>query len=444
MCVATGKLMHDTHHEEAERLHSGAPFWLVKNGIPEEGQPLDGVVDCDVVVIGAGISGALVADALTAHGIDVVVLDRNEPGCGSTGASTALLLYDLDVELTELAQAAGIEDAVEIYRLSASAVQSLAGVALSLGGCGIAMKEGLYLASHAANADRLAQEAELRALHGLPARFIGRREVESRYGMKAHGALLSGGAAQLDPLRLTVALLQRAMRRGARVHTQTTALHAGPVSHGVEVRTTRGGRVRARRVVYAMGYELPPDIAPNVMSLHSTYVLATHRLESMPAWLERTLVWETARPYAYLRTSGDGRIIIGGEDVPYKSASIRDRLLPSRIARLERRLGHLVPGLPARTAFAWAGTFAETPDCLPYIGPHPRFPGAFVALGYGGNGLTYSMLAARLLADELQGKPHYAARLFSPARNVRRRSPTPPCGASGVARGSTPSIGAIP
>lgn len=427
---------------EIHRLHSGAPFWLVKNGIRDEGTPLDHDLVCDVAIIGAGITGALVADALSAQGAEVVVLERNEPGTGSTGASTALVQYELDVELVELAEMVGIEDAVQIYRLCLGAVSSVAQTALALGGCGLAMKDSLYLGSKPANAPRLEREAELRQRHGLPARFLGRKEVEARFGLSCHGAIVGGSAAQVDPLRLTQALLHRATRRGARLQTQTTVTRAETSGRGMVLRTSRGAQVRARRVVYAMGYEVPPGLAPNVMSLHSTYALATQRLERMPAWLEQTLVWETARPYTYLRTSGDGRIIIGGEDVPYKSATMRDRLLPSRIDRLEQRLTKYVPSAPVRTAFAWAGTFGETPDCLPYIGAHPAFPGAWFALGYGGNGIVYSVLAARLLTDALLERPNPAARLFAPDREVKPRDVPSPCGAPGVAGALTRAIGA--
>jgi glycine/D-amino acid oxidase-like deaminating enzyme len=441
MGVALRTPMQDTHHEDAERLHSGAPYWLVKNGIRDDGVPLDGVVTCDVVVIGAGITGALIADALSAQGIEVVVLDRNEPGTGSTGASTALVLYEPDAELVELADLMGTEDAVQVYRLCLGAVQGLTQTALSLGGCGLAMKDGLYLASRPANAARLEREAAMRQSHRLPATFLDRGQVDARYGIPSHGAIVSGPAAQVDPLRLTLALLHRATRRGTRLFTRTTALGMEPQARGVVVHTARGGKVRARRAVYAMGYELPPSLEPNIMSLHSTYALATHRLDGLPAWVDRTLLWETARPYAYMRTTGDGRLLIGGEDVPFKSAALRDRLLPSRIARLERRLETLIPGIKARAAFAWAGTFGETPDCLPYIGAHPHFPGAWFALGYGGNGITYSILAARLICDELLERPNGAARLFSPTREVRRRGTKPPCGASGVVGDITRALG---
>ena len=68
-------------------LHSGAPFWLVRNGLERELAPLDQHERCDVAIVGAGVTGTLVADALICAGLDVVVVDQHMPGMGSTAAS---------------------------------------------------------------------------------------------------------------------------------------------------------------------------------------------------------------------------------------------------------------------------------------------------------------------------------------------------------------------
>ena len=83
-------------------LHSGTPFWLAKNGLAAARPPLRSPERCDVAVIGAGVTGALVADALTAAGADVIVIDRHDSGLGSTAASTALIQHEIDLELLQL------------------------------------------------------------------------------------------------------------------------------------------------------------------------------------------------------------------------------------------------------------------------------------------------------------------------------------------------------
>ena len=88
-------------------LKSGYPYWAIKNGLMHAFPQLQEDTRCDVVVIGAGITGALIADELAIHGHDVVVLDQRDVAWGSTSASTALLQYEIDTHMVDLAETYG-------------------------------------------------------------------------------------------------------------------------------------------------------------------------------------------------------------------------------------------------------------------------------------------------------------------------------------------------
>ena len=75
-----------------------------------------------------------------------------------------------------------------------------------------------------------------------------------------------------------------------------------------------------------------------------------------------------------------------------------------KTVRLVRRFHALFPDIRLEPAFAWAGTFGSTKDGLGYIGRHPCFPRAYFALGFGGNGITFSEIASRILTDLFLGK----------------------------------------
>src|SRR5699024_8575160 len=111
---------------------------------------------------------------------------------------------------------------------------------------------------------------------------------------------------------LTHGLLRQAARRGARVFDRTTVLRYGDTRTGVKLETDRGATVRARRVVIAAGYEAATFLRIEGIRVRSTYALVTEPIASFPGWPGRRLVWETARPYFYARTTLDGRILMGG------------------------------------------------------------------------------------------------------------------------------------
>ena len=396
--------------DEALPLHSGAPWWLVRNGL-EEPEPA-ACRPAEVVVVGAGLTGAMVADRLVNEGLDVLLIDRRAPGYGSTAVSTALVQYELDTHLTDLRKTIGAR-ADHVWEISAWAVKELGAVAASLdGGCGYSPRPSLYLATSAAAGRAIIQEATARNGLGLDSTRLTAREVKRRYGFESHGALRTGNAAVIDPVRTTRAILARACTAGAGLMSRTNVTKVDAVRGGFVVRTDRGN-VKCRQVVLAIGYEIPRALRKRRVTLTSTYAIATEPVENLGPLADGGLVWESRRPYHYLRTTDERRIIIGGLDVPFTSAAARDRLLPRQATLLHRRLRRMIPSVDARTEFAWAGTFASTTDGLPIIGGLDGHRGAWLALGYGGNGVTFAVVASRILADLCLGRSSRDAELFA-------------------------------
>ena len=124
------------------------------------------------------------------------------------------------------------------------------------------------------------------------------------------------------------------------------------------------------------------------------------------------MLWETKRPYFYARTTPDGRIFIGGRDESFASPRKRDALIRKKSRSLRRDFAKRFPRLSFDLDFAWAGTFGETRDGLPYIGAadHKR---VLYAMGYGGNGITFSVVAARLIADAITHGKNADAPIFA-------------------------------
>src|SRR5688572_18364941 len=107
-------------------LRLGAPVWLGRRSAATRSYPtLGSHREADVVVVGGGMTGAAVAAAFSAAGVEVVVLEAALVGRGSTAASTALLLQEPDVGLSDLGRRYGAAKARRIWRLSTRAVRDL-------------------------------------------------------------------------------------------------------------------------------------------------------------------------------------------------------------------------------------------------------------------------------------------------------------------------------
>lgn len=388
-------------------LTSPQPFWLLRNGIGEVAPPLPRDRRCDVAVIGAGVTGALVADALSAAGLSVIALDRRHPAHGSTSASTALLQYELDTPLTELTEKLGRERAVTAYRACLEGVRAIGRIARGLDrDVGFRRRPSLYYASRSRDVDSLRRDCMARRHAGLPCEVLDERAIRKIVDFDAPLALWSNVGAEVDPWRLTRALLERCSRRDFAAYGRTDVSDIVPRTSDVEVRTNRG-LVRARHVVIAAGYEAERFLPKSVAKLHSSFAVVTEPVKSFEGWAQRSLLWESARPYLYLRTTIDNRIIIGGEDVEFKNPGHRDALVPSKGATLLEKGRRMFPRIEMEPAYAWGGTFGETDDSLPYIGPHPGVdPRVHYALGYGANGIPMSGIAAEIVTAAVLGKPH--------------------------------------
>lgn len=402
-------------------LLSSFPYWPIKDGLPASFPPLDRHVSCDVAIIGAGITGALMAWHLAEAGISTVVLDRREAAHGSTAGSTALLQYEIDLPLHRLERTLGVARARRAYHGCLGAVHGLGLLVQQLKlDCGFAPKGSLLLARNRAHVPALHHEFLARQAAGLPVEWWSRGKLARRSSLPQPAAIFSlpGSAAQVDAYALAYGLLTAAQRRGAAVHDRTTVTRQHRTPRGVELVTDRGRRVRARWLVVASGYEADQFLPEKVTTLHSTYALASEPVADFTGWpADQPVIWETGDPYLYLRTTPDHRIIMGGYDEPFRDPVARDRLLGRKLAALRRRFAQLFPRLPLNVATAWAGTFGKTKDGLPFIGEHPAAPRTWFALGYGGNGITYSLLAAELFRERVTEGFTRDSDLYGFARN---------------------------
>jgi len=394
-------------------LVSPHPFWPLKDGLLGVYPSLKSDIRCDVVVLGGGISGAFVAEILSREGLEVVVVDKRNVGAGSTSASTALIQYEIDTSLVDLTRMYGRRDAEAAYRLCHDSIDRIEALAATLGeGCIFQRKKSVYLASHSSDAKALREEHLARRAIGIQADYWSEADVAARFSFKRSAALVSEQAGEFDCYRFTHALLAHAARQGARIFDRTMITKYDVDAGGVRLGTDRGCSILAHHAVFATGYEAQEFLPGSVVKLKSTYALASEPLENFAGWWERCLIWETARPYLYLRTTDDGRAFVGGEDDPFRNPARRDWRVEKKTARLAKRFSKMFPAIELEVACRWAGTFGETKDGLAYIGAVRQMPRSYFALGFGGNGITYSMIAAEILRDALMQRPNESARLF--------------------------------
>jgi glycine/D-amino acid oxidase-like deaminating enzyme len=366
---------------------------------------VSGTVHCDVVVVGAGITGAMTAEILTRAGHSVIVVDRAFPGRGSTAASTAMLLWEIDTPLVELADLYGFEKASAVYQRSLLAVSGIADMVEQLAlPCQFALRPSLYLAPTGESDADLAQEHTARARAGLPGALLSREELIGAFGFDRPAALVSPGSAEADPALLSHGLLQAAFRGGARL-VADEAVRYDWDDESAYVALASGASLHAKKIVLATGYDMPDFVRSDLHSIVSTWCVSTGPVPRNAIWNDRALLWEADDPYLYARLTQSDEIVLGGEDEVIEDADERDKKMAEKSAALARRMRDLWPDRDYTFTSSWTAAFGQTEDGLPLIGPVPGARNILAAYGYGGNGITFSFMASRIIAELVAGAP---------------------------------------
>jgi|SRR6188472_3285665 len=394
-----------------KKLRTEETLWLHERAPRVPVARLARDVRTDVLIVGAGITGAMTAQALSEAGFDVIIADRRAPGRGATAASTALVQYELDSPLLELSKAIGAKNAARTWRRARLALDNLRALFRRLE-IDAQKRDELYLAGNRLNATQLQKESGLRRAIGLDNVYLTAGEVEARFGLRQRAALMSFDNLTINPRRATAELLLHARANRARIYAPTEIVDIEIRKAGLAARTRDGPVIRARWIVLATGYEFPKIVPMRGHRVTTTWAFAT-RPQPRKVWPEECMIWEAARPYLYLRTTQDGRVICGGEDAPRAKRPADDADMDSKLALLQAKLARLLPDLDTRADFVWAASFGETNNSMPTIAPVPRYRNCWAALGYGGNGIVYSRIAAEIIASAFSGRRDADADLYA-------------------------------
>ena len=388
------------------KLRSKETYWLLKNGILNSYPSLRKNISCDVLVVGGGITGSLVAYQLSKEGYKTVLIDKRDVCLGSTSATTAMLQYEIDEPLYSLIEKVGERAAVDSYTEGVKAIEKLERLIRTIKvDCGFKKKESLYIANIAADKQWLMKEFETRVKYGFKVKWIKKSVLKSDYGILGEGAVLSATGGSVDAYALAHGLLSVSTRKyGLTIfdHTSLESVEYGRTNN--TVLTDDGFMIRAKKIVYATGFETKSIIKEDFVKLISTYALVSEPLVRLPSRMKDTIFWDTQEPYLYMRSTDDYRILIGGGDENFRNAWRRDRLIEKKEVKLLMSAKKLFPKLELIPDFSWAGTFGVTKDSLPYIGSHSDFPNSFFVLGFGGNGITFSVMGMEIISDAIAGR----------------------------------------
>ncbi len=353
---------------------------------------------CDVIVVGAGISGVAVAYYLKKAGVGrVTILERNDAGSGGTGKSAAIVRQHYSTDL--MAKIA--LESVEIFSSLKAELEFDVGYAAA-GYLFLVPRDG---------ADVAKKCMEMQRQVGVDTQWIETAELASRYSWLNTEELVGGvyepRGGFADPIRSVEGYLKNFEKLGG-VYSRRTACRAllrdGAKVTGV---LTDAGPIQAGAVVNAAG----PWAAPLAASAGMPLKMRTVR--------EQDTVWEarSGRPLPemsvsagfdaiYVRPLGQCRFVVGrGFPKPYEDVdpnNFKESADAEFIDDISMRFQHRFPPMAgARLVDSYASLYDVTPDWYPYIGPRANVPGYFDFSGGSGHGFKIAPALAKRLAQAI-------------------------------------------
>jgi glycine/D-amino acid oxidase-like deaminating enzyme len=378
---------------------------------------LEGSLDADVCVIGAGFSGLSVALECRARGLSVVVLDAHRPGWGASGRNGGQMLAGFAKdEIIE--KQLGLEGARAAWALSVDAVKL---VHERIDRYGIECDFTPGFMTVATKAKRV---PDLRAwmdaatnrwgyphLSWVDASDMRGRIASERYLAGVYDAL----SGHLHPLKYCLGLADAARREGAQLFAHSPVLEV--VRGARPVVRTATGEVRCRFVAACgnatLGNVLPAAIAARIAPIAS-YIVATESLGNARADAlirNRTAICDNNFFLDYFRVSADHRVLFGGR------ASSTGASPAQLTGDIRKRMLAVFPQLAdTKIEFAWGGFVDITRNRAPDFGAID--PNYFYVQGFSGHGVALTGIAGRVIAKAISGDTA-ALDLFSRIRHAR-------------------------
>lgn len=360
----------------------------------------------DVVIVGGGITGISTALLLQKAGKKCLVIESNNLCFGTSGGTTAHLNTLLDTPYTTIIKNFGKEDGQLVAMATAEAIELIRSQVADYNiDCGFEDASAYLFSQSKDQSEELDEIYEACREVGLDVSY----SLSLPVNIEFEKAIEVRGQAKFHPVKYVYALAKAFEDIGG-VILQHTRVNGVEDTEGITV-DTENGNFRAANLIYAT--HIPPGV--NLIHLRvepwRSYAVAFTVKDKK---FVQDLVYDMYDPYHYIRSQKiDGKeyMIVGGED--HKTGE--DVNSESSFLRLESYVRKYFN--VDRFLFNWSSQYFESPDGLPYIGHLPGHPGnIFVASGYGGNGMTFSNVAALLLRRMIMKGESPYIKLFDPNR----------------------------
>lgn len=346
----------------------------------------------DVVIVGGGLAGISCAWQLRKAGLEVVVLEANRIGAGTTARTTAKVTSQHNLIYHKLLTQMGPEIASQYADANETAIREMRSIADSLNlDCDFEEQSAYVYTQQDNYRKRIEQEAEAAKHLRIQSTFV----EEIPLPVEIKGAVRFDHQAQFHPRKYLLGLAEQALKNGVSLYEKTQSNELEELGQGYVIKTDRGKKIQADRVILASHYPFYNKLGMYYSRIYAerTYILALKTQEAYPGGMYIT----AENPTRSLRSvaTPNGRLVLLVGDQHKTGQGIPPSNHYEALREFGTKLYH-VTDIP----YQWSTQDCMTLDGLPYVGNYTdKTPNLYVATGFGKWGMTNSTAASLILRD---------------------------------------------
>lgn len=358
----------------------------------------------DVLVVGAGVSGAITAFYMAEEGYNVTVVDKNIVGFGSSSANVGILDVQLGTEINKLSKNIGEKKAKKCFDLMLDSIEELkkiTGKLLNKNSIGFKKCNSIYYTNKYMNKNNIVKEYNSKINLGIGTKFLNENNlIDLRYGLD-----IENGSSTMNVYEFTKEIISYISKKdNVKVYEHTEVSDIKSKEEYVIATTSNNFKIRANKVIITEGAEVVKYFPDIPIELYKTYNIVTESIEVLKNYDTNFTARDMEMPYNYFRFTDDNRIVFGGQisKVTEKELNeeISKHLSNNRYKKLFKTLQETFYGIKDITVrYCFNSIFAETKDSLPLIDELPNMPNVYCNLSYGINGILFSVIGAKMLKE---------------------------------------------
>ncbi len=408
-------------------LICGERFWTSMDNAPVQYPWLSSDENCDVLIIGGGITGALAAYRFSKANINTILISKSPIGYIGTSISNGIIDYSVEHLWRDILNNLGKQNTLKYYNMCLESVLNIEDIVNSLN---IDVKfnklNSILYSNIKNNKDKIYTEFLYRKNNGFDIEYIDKIKSRDNISFNLESGIISKNtSAIINPYLFCHGLIDHSKSNGARIYENTSAYKIDYDKSILNISTNTRKTITAKKIIMATGYD--NDNYLNIFRNNKVVFTAiTNQIDNFSGYKEKDIIYNIDDNFTLIRATSDNRIIISGTDNKFLGFDNRvskyikyDKFMNNKINEFENKLNLMFCGInDISIGYKSAMILPQTSDGLPVIGEDKRYPNIYFNYVSGYNGIVQAEFASRLLLSAYKGEVNEDIYMFYPDRNT--------------------------